>query len=99
MIPGASFRKAVYFCAGSCYYLCINSKLNTILRIPKAINHALTQSNDHQAALAILNATGVPVLEAAILAKEALSANWGSIRRARRRLAARFHLSTQEFSQ
>ena len=48
----------------------------------------LTQHTDHQAALAILNATGVPVLEAAILAKEALAANRGSIRRARRCLAA-----------
>ncbi len=48
----------------------------------------LTQQTDHQAALAILNATGVPVLEAAILAKEALAANRGSIRRARRCLAA-----------
>ena len=47
-----------------------------------------TQQTDHQAALAILNATGVPVLEAAILAKEALAANRGSIRRARRCLAA-----------
>ena len=48
----------------------------------------LTQHTDNQAALAILNATGVPVLEAAILAKEALAANRGSIRRARRCLAA-----------
>ena len=48
----------------------------------------LTQHTDHQAALAILNATGVPVLEAAILAKEVLSANRGSLRRARRCLAA-----------
>ena len=47
-----------------------------------------TQQTDHQAALAILNATGVPVLEAAILAKEALAANRGSIKRARRCLAA-----------
>ena len=47
-----------------------------------------TQHTDHQAALAILNATGIPVLEAAILAKEALAANRGSIRRARRCLAA-----------
>ena len=47
-----------------------------------------TQHTDHQAALAILNATGVPVLEAAILAKEALATNRGSIRRARRCLAA-----------
>ena len=47
-----------------------------------------TQHTNHQAALAILNATGVPVLEAAILAKEALAANRGSIRRARRCLAA-----------
>ena len=48
----------------------------------------LTQHTDNQAALAILNATGVPVLEAAILAKEALAANRSSIRRARRCLAA-----------
>ncbi len=48
----------------------------------------LTQHTDNQAALAILNATGVPVLEAAILAKEALAANRGSIKRARRCLAA-----------
>ena len=48
----------------------------------------LTQNNDHQAALAILNATGVPVLEAAILAKEALAANRGSLKRTRRCLAA-----------
>ena len=47
-----------------------------------------TQHADNQAALAILNATGVPVLKAAILAKEALAANRGSIRRARRCLAA-----------
>ena len=48
----------------------------------------LTQHTDNQAALAILNSTGVPVLEAAILAKEALAANRGSIKRARRCLAA-----------
>ena len=48
----------------------------------------LTQHTDNQAALAILNTTGIPVLEAAILAKEALAANRGSIRRARRCLAA-----------
>ncbi len=48
----------------------------------------LTQNNDHQAALAILNSTGVAVLEAAILAKEALAANRDSIKRARRCLAA-----------
>ena len=48
----------------------------------------LTQHTDNQAALAILNATGVPVLEAAILAKDALAANRGSIKRARRCLAA-----------
>ena len=47
-----------------------------------------TQNTDNQAALAILSATGVPVLEAAILAKELLAANKGSIKRARRCITA-----------
>ena len=47
-----------------------------------------TQHTDNQAALAILSATGIPVLEAAILAKELLAANKGSIKRARRCITA-----------
>ena len=47
-----------------------------------------TQHTNNQAALAILRASGIPVIEAAILAKEALAANRGSIKRARRCLAA-----------
>ncbi|MEE1264664.1 MAG: hypothetical protein UHH87_00060, partial [Akkermansia sp.] len=47
-----------------------------------------TQHTDNQAALAILSATGVPVLEAAILAKEILAANRGSIKRAKRCITA-----------
>ncbi|MBQ5665727.1 MAG: tyrosine-type recombinase/integrase [Akkermansia sp.] len=47
-----------------------------------------TQHTDDQAALAILSATGVPVLEAAIIAKEILEANRGSIKRAKRCIAA-----------
>lgn len=47
-----------------------------------------TKNTDNQAALAILSATGVPVLEAAILAKEILAANRGNIKRAKRCIAA-----------
>lgn len=40
------------------------------------------------AALAVLKSTGINILEAAILAKEALDAERGKIRRARKCLAA-----------
>ena len=46
------------------------------------------QDIDIKAALAILRTTGVPILEASILAKELLAANRGSINRAKRCIAA-----------
>ena len=54
------------------------------LRITKASK----MKHSSKAALAVLQSTGIDILEAAILAKEALSACRGKIGRARRCLAA-----------
>lgn len=47
-----------------------------------------TQPNDEQAALAVLQSTGINILEAALLAREALNTGRGRLRRARRCLQA-----------
>lgn len=46
------------------------------------------EQNLEQAALVILKSTGLSVLEAALIAKEALAANRGKVKRAKRCLAA-----------
>ena len=47
-----------------------------------------TQPHDEQAALAVLQSTGINILEAALLAREALNTGRGRLRRARRCLQA-----------